>query len=79
MLDPSHPIAKLIKDDRRYKFDAYVLVFEGLNYAHKTLGLGSSRGGDADDDDTPVGEEAESTETERHLTGGFSSFCQSRD
>ena len=69
MLDPSHPIAKLLKDDRRYKFDAYVLVFEGLNYAHKTLGLGSVRGGDTDDDDTPIADEPESTESERHLTG----------
>lgn len=68
MLDPSHPIAKLLKVDRRYKFDAYVLVFEGLNYAHKTLGLGSARGTETDDD-TPVAEETEATESERHLTG----------
>ena len=27
-LTRSHPIAKLLKEDRRYKLDAYVFVFE---------------------------------------------------
>jgi uncharacterized repeat protein (TIGR04138 family) len=65
MLDPKHPIALLLKEDRRYKFDAYVLVFEALNYAHKVMGLGSKQ---------PIESEEEVEETsakaeERHLTG----------
>ena len=40
MLDPSHPIAKLLKEDRRYKIDAYAFVFEALNFAHSQLGHG---------------------------------------
>jgi uncharacterized repeat protein (TIGR04138 family) len=65
MLDPSHPIAKLLQDDRRYKIDAYAFVFEALNFAHTKLGLGTER--------EPEFEEPESEETpreiERHLTG----------
>jgi uncharacterized repeat protein (TIGR04138 family) len=65
MLDPAHPIAKLLKEDRRYKIDAYAFVFEALNYAHNQLGMGTEH--------APEGEEeaeAESPrEAERHLTG----------
>lgn len=42
-LDPAHPLAKLLKTDKRYKFDAYLFVFEALNYAHEKLGLGEER------------------------------------
>lgn len=58
MVDPAHPIAKLLQDDRRYRFEAYALVFEALNYAHQELGMGAaSAAGD------PEGQ------AERHLTG----------
>ena len=64
MLDPTHPIAKLLKEDRRYKLDAYVFVFEALNFAHQSLGMGTERTGD-----TEEGEEENPKESERHLTG----------
>ena len=66
MLDPAHPIAKLLKEDRRYKFEAYVFVFEALTYAQKVLDMGTER----ESEDEPV-EETESQEsgTERHLSG----------
>jgi uncharacterized repeat protein (TIGR04138 family) len=35
MLDPSHPIAELLQQDRRYTLDAYAFVFEALTYAQK--------------------------------------------
>lgn len=60
MVDSAHPIAKLLKEDRRYKFEAYALVFEALNYAHKELGMGSER---------TEGEEEQEGQPERHLTG----------
>lgn len=61
MIDPSHPIAELLRKDRRYKFDAYVLVWESLKYAQETLGMGANRSAEL---------EAESSSpTERHLTG----------
>ncbi len=64
MLDPSHPIAKLLKDDRRYKIDAYAFVFEALNYAHNRLGMGTDRPAEAEEES-----EDPARETERHLTG----------
>ncbi len=43
MLDPTHPIAELLREDKRYAFEAYVFVFEALGYAQKVLGMGSRR------------------------------------
>lgn len=60
MLDPAHPIAELLRHDRRYHFDAYVFVFEALRFAQEKMGLGVDPDFDADDpDDQP----------ERHVTG----------
>lgn len=60
MADSAHPITKLLQEDRRYKFEAYALVFEALNYAHKELGMGGPA-------ETKKG--AADEQTERHLTG----------
>lgn len=60
MVDPAHPIAKLLQDDRRYRFEAYALVFEALNYAHQELGLGAPLKRAENDTEEP---------SERHLTG----------
>jgi uncharacterized repeat protein (TIGR04138 family) len=66
MLDPSHPVAKLLKQDRRYKIDAYAFVFEALNYAHNQLGMGSERPAESEEGEA---DEGGSRDTERHLTG----------
>jgi uncharacterized repeat protein (TIGR04138 family) len=63
MIDPSHPLAELLRRDKRYHLDAYVFVFDALRYAHEQLGLGRSPGSL---DDTVVGDESEE---ERHITG----------
>jgi uncharacterized repeat protein (TIGR04138 family) len=65
MLDPSHPIAKLLEKDRRYKIDAYAFVFEALNYAHTKLGMGTERPSEVEEGEPDEG----SKESERHLTG----------
>jgi uncharacterized repeat protein (TIGR04138 family) len=65
MIDPSHPLAKLLKKDRRYKFDAYVFVFEALTYAQKVLGMGDQRTSDEEEAQQP----ATDKRAERHLTG----------
>jgi uncharacterized repeat protein (TIGR04138 family) len=66
MTDPAHPIVKLLKKDRRYKFDAYVFVFEALNYAQKVLGLGAENPSEEEEE----GESSASEKrAERHLTG----------
>ncbi len=49
MLDPAHPIAELLRHDRRYHFDAYVFVFESLRFAQEKMGSARSRFFDADD------------------------------
>jgi len=66
MLDPSHPIAKLLKEDRRYKIDAYAFVFEALNYAHSQLGMGADQSAESEEE---ASEEPTPKEAERHLTG----------
>jgi uncharacterized repeat protein (TIGR04138 family) len=43
MLDPTHPIADLLRRDARYHFDAYVFIFEALRYAHDKLGMGAEQ------------------------------------
>ena len=63
MLDPSHPIAKLLKTDPRYKLDAYAFVFEGLTYAQNVLEMG------AESPSAPMSAEEESPPVERHVSG----------
>lgn len=60
MLDSNHPIAELLRHDRRYRFDAYLFVFEALRFAQEKMGLGGELAGEGDDSDEDV---------ERHVTG----------
>jgi uncharacterized repeat protein (TIGR04138 family) len=39
-LDPAHPLARLLDEDRRYTLDAYLFVLEALTFAQETLGFG---------------------------------------
>ncbi len=68
LLDPSHPLAKLLKRDKRYKFDAYVFVFEALNYAHDVLGMGQERP-EEEEEDPQASRPKGKRKAERHLTG----------
>jgi uncharacterized repeat protein (TIGR04138 family) len=70
MLDPSHPIAGLLKEDRRYTFEAYVFVFEALNYAQNVLGMGHETPSESASETTPEAEEKAGEErAERHVSG----------
>lgn len=40
MCDPNHPLFELLSRDKRYRFDAYIFVFEALRYAQEELGMG---------------------------------------
>ena len=51
------PIVQLLRRDQRYKLEAYQFVREGLEYAHRELGLGCS---------APAGEEPP---PDAHVTG----------
>src|SRR5262245_63706178 len=66
-LDPGHPLAKLLKHDKRYKFDAYVFVFEALNYAQEQMGLGEEKS--AEEEEPTETKRGAKRKVERHLTG----------
>ncbi len=76
ILDPSHPLAELLRRDQRYRFEAYVFVFDALRYAQEKLGLGGSSAtdeGDEDEDDDGTdfeveGENEDLTATQ-HVSG----------
>ena len=65
MLDHSHPITQLLQEDRRYRFEAYVFIFEALQYAQEVLQMGAEKPPE------PPPEKAEDEEPplERHVTG----------
>jgi len=74
LIDPNHPIAKLVREDRRYAFEAYVFVFEALRYAQETLGLGREIPGEESEEEAAEDWSEEETEGDearrpRHLTG----------
>jgi uncharacterized repeat protein (TIGR04138 family) len=60
MLDPAHPLAELLRRDKRYRLGAYVFVYDSLQFAQQQLGLGRSEGDDPGPSDA---------EEERHITG----------
>jgi uncharacterized repeat protein (TIGR04138 family) len=59
MIDPVHPLAELLRRDKRYRLGAYVFVYEALQFAQQQLGLARA------DVDPSAGE----VEEERHVTG----------
>ena len=69
MFDPSETMAKLLQEDKRYKFDAYVFVFEALNYAQSVLGMGSESDSEPLDlpEEDPDPDEAEGPQ--QHVSG----------
>jgi uncharacterized repeat protein (TIGR04138 family) len=70
MLDPSHPIAQLLQEDRRYKLDAYAFIFEGLHYAVTVLRMGEENPNQPSEQTAkPAGGRVEAHVSERHVTG----------
>ncbi len=70
MFDPLRAIARLAEEDKRYKLDAYVFVFDALNFAQEVLKLGKESpseplGTGAADEEEAVG---------RHVSG--QELCQ---
>src|SRR5688572_27655941 len=58
MIDPDHPLAELLRRDRRYHRNAYFFIFEALRYAQEQMGLGQ-----------PVEVGDPLLEDQRHVTG----------
>lgn len=65
MADPAQELSDLLRQDRRYKIEAYAFVFDALGYAHKVLGMGAVRS--SEEGEGEGGEEGSASE--RHLTG----------
>jgi uncharacterized repeat protein (TIGR04138 family) len=58
MLDPEHPLAELLRRDRRYHRNAYFFIFEALRFAQEQMGLGQ-----------PTVSDDPELEEQRHVTG----------
>ncbi len=84
MLDPKHPFSELLRRDKRYKFEAYLFVFDALRYGQERMGLGQAAHEEDDLTEKELEVEIEffdqSTEEslleedERHVTG--QQLCQ---
>jgi uncharacterized repeat protein (TIGR04138 family) len=67
MLDPSDSFIALLREDRRYKPEAYIFIFEALSYAQNVLGMGAEKPSETS---AHVHAAKESEEVaERHVTG----------
>jgi uncharacterized repeat protein (TIGR04138 family) len=67
MLDPADSFTALLQEDRRYKLEAYIFIFEALNFAQNELGMGAEKPNEPDLSlDPPKETEAA---PERHVTG----------
>lgn len=62
MLHQIERINQLLREDRRYRREAYAFVFEALNYAQEELGFGREIPGE------PTAE-GEPPQVEKHITG----------
>jgi uncharacterized repeat protein (TIGR04138 family) len=67
MLDPEHPIARLLEEDRRYTYDAYAFLFESLRYAQNVLEMGADRPTERAPE--PAAEDEEPSEPQHHVSG----------
>ncbi len=61
-----HPILQLLRDDPRYKIDAYQFVRDGLSYAQEVLELGGAESTELTPDEL---EDETQPRVEAHLTG----------
>jgi uncharacterized repeat protein (TIGR04138 family) len=66
MSDSPHPFLQLLRDDPRYKIEAYQFVRDALSYAQEVLALGTARPTDLTKDEE---EDSDCPRVEAHLTG----------
>ena len=62
-----HPMARLLREDQRYKFEAYQFVREGLDFAQEVMKFGA----DEETENPPPEEKPakKSKKTAKHVTG----------
>ena len=67
MTNPSpDPFLRLLREDRRYCAEAYVFVWEALNFAQQEMGLGTEH---VSEPAESAAEEEETRGPQRHVTG----------
>lgn len=64
MLDPRDPIVGLLERDKRYKFDAYLFVFDALQFAQQRLDMGKSYAAGEFDEQKEIDDQVE-----HHVSG----------
>jgi uncharacterized repeat protein (TIGR04138 family) len=67
MIDPTDSFVALLREDRRYKPEAYIFIFEALNFAQNVLGMGNEKSGELLSHSHKEGDPEEIVE--RHVTG----------
>ncbi|HEY4759325.1 MAG TPA: Minf_1886 family protein [Thermoguttaceae bacterium] len=67
MLDPSDSFVALLQEDQRYRLEAYIFIYEALDYAQNVLGMGAEKSRDPSPREESAHESAEAGE--RHVTG----------
>ena len=68
MLEPTHSLLDLIRQDKRYRLEAYLFVFEALHFAQSVLAMGKYT--ESEPEPQPDVElEAEEKGPQRHVTG----------
>ena len=65
MQESTHPLTELLRRDNRYRFDAYVFVFDALRYGQEKMDLGRLADSAQPASDDPFDDE----EQARHVTG----------
>lgn len=67
LIDPNDPFFQLLREDRRYKAEAYLFVWEALNFAQQVLKMGKES--PSEPLQTGPEEDPEAHEPHRHVTG----------
>lgn len=69
MSETAQKIAELVRQDQRYRFEAYSFVYESLAYAHKMLGMGSAQRSESSTRKKAKAAGSEEESPQKHLTG----------
>ncbi len=65
MGNSSQTVAELLREDPRYKYEAYVFVFDALNYGQQVMGLGQP----AESEPLDVETDEATEDPEKHVSG----------
>lgn len=68
MIDPSDPFAELLRQDRRFRAEAYFFVWEALNFAQEELNMGAEAVSEPVEGAAEEKDE-EAKKPQRHVTG----------